>query len=252
MRSSPTRSLALVVLAALGAGCRAQAERELAELPPPPAPAWIATSLNRTIEARQAGAGAPCALEVRARGQLAWRAEACAAASGDRVFVSPDGERLLVVAPLPEHAGPDWSQAVVLTLWQRAAVTRRVSAGELLGARAEDMSRSYSWLRGVELGADPGAGARYAAGGAAVEIDTVAGRTFTVGFDGSGLPPAASTEALARADRERRDRQQAARDAADTRVYRWEDADGAVRFGSIAHVPAAYRARALPVEDGAR
>jgi hypothetical protein len=141
---------------------------------------------------------------------------------------------------------------VVLTIWDRAGALRRVALGELLGPRAEDMSRSYSWLRGVELGADPGAGARYAAGGAAVEVDTIGGRTFTMGFDGSGLPAAPTAEALARAERARQERQQAARDAADARLYRWEDADGAVRFGRIARVPAAYRARAVPVEDGTR
>jgi hypothetical protein len=250
MRLVPLR----LALLGLCTGCSEPTPaRSAADLSPPRVerPAWTARSHDRAVEVRQTGLAGACSLEAGSPGKPSWRAAVCVASPDDRVFLSSDGEHLLVVTPLPEHRGPDWSEAVVLTLLQRGTVARRVAAAEILGpGLAGDMSRHYSWLRGAELGGDPAAGARYAAGGAAVEIETVGGRAFTVGFDGAGLPPPPSAEALASAARERQEAARAARDAADTRVYRWEDAEGAVHFGRVARIPPALRAQAVPVEDG--
>jgi hypothetical protein len=250
MRFDPApTTLAVALLAAMA--CRAPPPERTAAPSPPQVeqPAWTARSHDRSIEARQAGQAGACTLTVAGPGRPGWSAAVCAATGADRVFVSPDGERLLVVTPLPEHQGPDWTEAVVVTLLQRGIAARRVAAGELLGpALAADLSRHYSWLRGLELGSDPDAGARYAPGGAAVELETVAGRVFTVAFDGAGLPPPPTAEALASAARERLDLERATRDAADRRLYRWEDAEGAVHFGRIARIPQSLRARAVPVE----
>jgi hypothetical protein len=216
--------------------------------------AWSARSRGGGAEAEQVSTrDGRCQITARAGTAVLWSSELCVAGRGDAVFLSPDGMSLIAVEPLPEHQGPNWSGAAVLTLLSRGALVRRVTAGELVGApRIQDMRRDYSWLRGVELGGEPSSAVRWTADGGGVVFETIDGRSYTVGFDGSGLQAALSPEQAAQAAQARAEAEAEAREASDTRTYRWEDAEGSTHYTKLRAVPRAFRARAAPVDSDPR
>lgn len=244
-------SKTLIAAAAALALCACRSE----PAPPPdaaprpivaPAPHdWTARSADGRVTVRQSRAADACAVEAEEGGKVRWRVAACVATRTDLVFVSPDGERLLVLHPLPEHGGNDWSELTVAALWVRGARERTVLGAELVAhERITEMSRDFSWVRGV--GSSGGAPPRYAGSGSAVALETVDGAALELGFDGSGIPgrrapapragPAPGALALPGPPSPERGG-----------TWQWEDRDGSVHFSAWHEVPEERRARARPV-----
>lgn len=238
----------------LCAGCRPEAAPAVASPPvaQPAAPAvapaspreWTAEAAGGRVVVHQVAAGAGCRLTATEGDVLRWSADVCAATRDDLCFVSPDGERLLVLHPLPEGtAGKDWSKATVAEILARGKVERTLAGIDLV-ARSfiSEMSRDYSWVKGV--GSGPGVAPRYAEGGAAVVIDVVDGATLTLGFDGSGIPGRARA---GKGDELPALVEGYSPEADESTLWRWEDAEGGLHFSHWNQIPARFRRKAVPV-----
>jgi hypothetical protein len=206
--------------------------------------AWTARSADGRVEVSHAAApGGRCALvaiEV-ATGARRWTSDACVAWRTDRVFVSPDGERLLVLRRAPQAESPDWSAVAVASLLERGREVRAFAGRELVERRRiSSMRGEESWAWGLDPhgGGPPPA---YAAGGRRVRIETIDGRAIYVGFDGAisteqGMEVTAATLGGPARDDE-------------VGLYRWTDDAGEIHFGHGAAIPERYRARAEPVRS---
>jgi hypothetical protein len=259
---------AIAVLAVSASGCR--------EGSPPGAAAsdetveWTVRSPDDRFEVTQARSASGCRVKalVRPGDRALWTTPTCVATQSSLVFVSPDGERLLVLDLFPTHQDADWSNVPLLSSWSLGAVVRRYSGAEILPARrVVDMRHTLSWVRGRSFD-EVRKGARTSADGTQLTIDLVDGGTLTLGFDGAPLPaPRDPPSAPSAADAPARDRPAAndsvlavevapvppparVREASagdEQGLYRWEDEAGQLHFGSGAQVPARYRRSARPV-----
>ncbi len=273
-------ALLLGALALFGPGCRRRAE-PVAESPSPspappsrtepepaaapgvaePAPArtgaaalefaelnWRAASRDGAAVVEQTGGPEGCRAAARRQGAELWSVVACLATRSQLPFVSPDGLRLLVIDPLPDHAGPDWSGAVAALLFEKGALLRTVAAGDMVAAaRISNMVKDFSWLSGAGDSASP---ARYAAEGKAVAFRTVDGRTVTLAFDGGNFPTPrpSSKSAPEPAPQSALPGKGVAGDPEEGAVYAWEDGEGNVHYGHRFEIPDAYRKQARPVD----
>lgn len=251
-----SRALWLLCSASLLA-CRREPEAAPAAAPPPPSSPleWSAEAPGGRVMVRQVPAGSGCRLSGHEGGGTRWTTDACAGTQEDLHFVSPDGDRLLVLVPLPDGVrGKDWSEAIVARTFFRGTEERRIAGAELVAASSiADMSRSYSWVKGV--GSGGGIAPRYAEGGGGVVLDVVDGATLRLGFDGSGAPgrsaPATATRTApagaagpAPALPPEEARPLPSREADETTLWRWEDAQGGVHYSHWGAVPAASRRKA--------
>jgi hypothetical protein len=254
---------------------------------PPATVDWSLTSTDGRFQVEQRREGSSCRVEAHVLpNRPLWTSRTCVPADA-LAFLSPDGRRMLLVDAFPSRQDGDWSSVSLVSLWADGAVLREHSGATLLGAgAAADPSARLSWLRGSSAEAVRGA-ARAAAAGDSVQLDLADGRTVALRFDGALLaaPPRAPVAAAlsgARAPRPaaedprvaagagppggRDDRATHAaeppplapprgEDAAvqsrlvfdEVGLYRWEDENGALHFGSGSQIPPRLRRRAVPV-----
>jgi hypothetical protein len=168
--------------------------------------------------------------------KVMWKWSTCIATREQLKFVSPDGTRVLVIDPLPTplQAKRDWKDVEVATLYEHGVRVRGAKAGALLGAPIEvrEPSLRIIWLKGH--GGFPGNAPRYTSDGKAVELETVDGHPFRLGFDGEGFPAAPEEKRVFNTSEG---------------MYRYEDEKGTVHVvNSHGDVPEKYRSRAVPVE----
>jgi hypothetical protein len=190
----------LVVVEALGS-CKRSSESPVpvstpaAEAPPAAAPApvkptWSAESMDGRARVRQRETG-PNTCVVDSTGGERWSVQKCLGGPALLYFVSPDGQALLVVDPLP--LGPDaaWANATVASLYVRGELTKQTTAGALVldDKRLMRFQKRFAWAAGT--GGLPGAPPAYV-GADEVGGTTADGRAFRFGFDGSGIPDPAS------------------------------------------------------------
>lgn len=157
--------------------------------PQPSDAAWSRPNAAATYVARQTAVGEGCHLEVvhLADAQVLWQANVCFGGRTDRVFLSPDGRRLIALATLPAARGrgaAHWRDAEVAWLFDRGALLGSARAGQLVkrgGAVRREVSH-FSWLQG-ENGV-PGVPPRYDDAGDAVELDAIDGTHATLRFSG--------------------------------------------------------------------
>lgn len=255
------RAIAAAAALLAAAGCRKEPE------PPPTAVAtvyeWAQQSPDRRFELRQRRDQAGCRVEavVKPDDRVLWTSQTCLPAPSGLAFLSPNGERLLVLDLFPSSQmaqGPDWSHVPLVSCWSRGAVVREYTGSELLSAaQVTDMRKVLSWVRGDTF-EQAHAAARSSPDGSQITIDLVDGRSLTLGFDGDALPapPAAAAPPAQEADSPARapegTAERSARPAGpapldEQALYRWEDDQGALHFGAGAQVPPRFRRRALPV-----
>jgi hypothetical protein len=168
--------------------------------------------------------------------KVMWRWDTCIATREQLKFVSPDGTRVLVVDPLPAalQAKANWQDLEVATLYEHGVRVKGAKAGALVRTPIEvrEPSLRIVWVKGH--GGFPGTPPRYASGGKAVELDTVDGQVFSLGFDGEGFPAAPEEKHVF---------------AGAASMYQYEDDQKTVNFvSSFNDIPEKYRSRARPVE----
>jgi|GEM_PF-2842278 len=168
--------------------------------------------------------------------KVMWRWDTCIATREQLKFVSPDGTRVLVVDPLPAslQAKANWQDLEVATLYEHGVRVKGAKAGALVRTPIEvrEPSLRIVWVKGH--GGFPGTPPRYTSGGKAVELDTVDGHAFSLGFDGEGFPAAPEEKHVF---------------AGAASLYQYEDDKKTVNFvSSLNDVPEKYRSRARPVE----
>jgi hypothetical protein len=232
---------------------------------------WVQRSPDGKAEARQWREASGCRVQAVAKpgDTVLWSSSSCV--SSGLVFLSRNGEKLLVLDLFPPGAAAqaaDWSHVPLAMLWNRGAVSKQYTGAEILaGDRATDMRGTLSWVRGDSYEEARGA-ARAVADGAQVSVDLVDGRTVTFGFEGAPLPtppsvsarpkpvaqpdvPSAQPTAGALPDRDEPQAQVARKPEAgaldDDAFYKWEDEAGELHFGQGAQVPARFRKVARPV-----
>ncbi len=203
---------------------------------------WRAASKDGRAVVEQRGGADGCRVAARRGDAELWSMSACIARRSQLPFVSPDGMRLLVVDPLPDHDGADWSGSVAALLFEKGALLRTVAAGDMVAdARIRHMVKDFSWIAGAGEQQPP---ARYAGDGRGVEFRTVDGRAVRLGFDGDDFPTARSAS--------RRDPPPAppAKVTAgdDDALYRWEGRDGSIHYGRRFEIPEDARGRARRVD----
>jgi len=257
---------AAAVLAAVG--CK----QEPVAPAPTPVAEWVEQSPDGRFEVRQRREAGGCQVQAVAKSgdgeKTLWASQLCLPTASGLVFLSPNGERLLVLDLFPASQAaqsPDWSHIPLISLWGRGAVIREYTGAEvLLPARVTDMRKVLSWVRGDTFD-DARRAVRPATDGSEVAIDLVDGRTLSVGFEGDPLPtpaaePARPTRGAAASDSAPLPARAAAETAppkaktpdpiaADERgLYRWEDDEGELHFGAGSQIPAKYLKRARLVD----
>jgi hypothetical protein len=231
---------------------------------------WAQQSPDGRFELRQRRDGASCRVQavVKPGDRVLWTSQTCLPIPAGLAFLSADGEKLLALdlfPSVPAAQAADWSGVPLASVWSRGAVVRQYTGGEiLLPARAADMHRSLSWVRGDSDDAVHRS-AHASADGDQVLVDLVDGRTLTFGFEGAPLPTPTPPPATARAGADAAPALAAAGErraeggdlpaaaAADPMasdeqgLYSWEDEQGQLHFGAGAQVPARFRKKARPV-----
>lgn len=251
---------------------------------------WTQQSADGRFELRQRQDGTGCRVQAVVKSQDGdrplWSTQTCLPTKSGMAFLSPNGEKVLVLDLFPSvraAQSSDWSQVALISLWSRGAVIRQYTGAEILAAdRAANMSKVLSWVRGDTL-EDARRSTQASADGERVTIQLVDGRALTVGFEGNALqPPAAerpvhseeppsnlvepasaslddpapptvraTPDAVRTAElprTARTDGAQAHMAQDEVGLYSWEDERGELHMGSGSQVPAKYRSRARPVD----
>lgn len=199
---------------------------------------WSARSADGQAEVRQepvAGEGSvarcttsatvsPPHEELR---RVMWKWDTCIATREQLKFVSPDGQRVLVLEPLPTPVGDKGRDAEVVTLYEQGLRVKFLRAGAAVEALEE-----RRWVKGVagHLGVPPA----YSADGTGITFESLEGRAFTLGFDGQGFPPAAEDVRSFMAAEG---------------LYRFQDEQGTTQVvNSVDHIPERYRGEARSVK----
>ena len=259
------RALAVAALVA-AAGC-SKNEPEVAASPASTVVEWAQQSPDGRFEVRLRRDTAGCRVQavVKPGDRVLWTSQTCLPTPSGLVFLSANGESLLVLDLFPSSAaaqGADWTNLPLASCWSRGAVVRQYTGGEILAPQqVQDMRRALSWVKGDTF-EDAHRAARASADGNQVVVDLVDGRTLTFGFEGAPLPtptlpakaPPARTQEEPLPQRPAavatRPPAESAPDplAADEQgLYRWEDEQGGLHFGAGAQIPPRYRKRAVPV-----
>jgi hypothetical protein len=262
------RALAVAAAVLAAAGC-SRKEPEAAAGPASTVIEWAQQSPDGRFEVRLRRDMGGCHVQavVKPGDRVLWTSQACLPTPSGLVFLSANGEKLLVLDLFPSSAaaqGPDWTNLPLAAVWSRGAVVRQYTGGEILAPeRAADMRRALSWVRGDSF-EEAQRSARASADGDHVVVDLADGRTLTLGFDGAPLPTPALPAKAAAAPRSAAEPLpqrpaspaaapsggEAAPDpmASDERgLYRWEDEQGELHFGAGSQIPARLRKRAVPV-----
>ena len=234
---------------------------------------WAQPSPDGRLEIRERREGAGCRVEAVVKSsdgdRSLWTTQTCLPNSR-AVFLSPNGERVLVLDLIPSSQASDWSHVPLISVWARGAVVRQYTGAEILGEEpASDMSRVLSWVAGDSY-EDAHRAAHPTADGESVIVPLVDGRTLTLGFEGNPLPAPTPASPPARAAVQAADQRplpEPALPAAPARqgeargpdrteflagdeqgLYSWEDDQGELHFGQGAQIPARFRKRARPVD----
>ncbi|WNG15407.1 hypothetical protein [Cystobacter fuscus] len=203
---------------------------------------WTALSADGRAEVRQTralgGKDSRCTTSSTVstpfeRTEVMWKWDTCVATREQLKFVSPDGQRLIVLDSLPGLVGQDWRGLELVTLYEQGLRLKFLRAGTAVSApevRREPFS-SLAWVKGT-VGL-PGTPPKYTDDGRAIEFETVDGKTFRLGFDGAGFPrPAEEARAF----------------VAEEGLYRYVDERGTTRVvNSVDDIPERYRSRAARV-----
>jgi hypothetical protein len=123
-----------------------------------------------------------CHVSVQRGGSELWTSERCLSTRGQMRFLSPDGERLLVLTREPEVNGPA-SDVELGVLYARDLLVRRYTVGEVLGSTSGSRIEAgvLHWLHN-ELPRDIPGGVR---------VTLADGRGEFLFFDGGGVPNSA-------------------------------------------------------------
>lgn len=151
---------------------------------------WVSYSGDGLTTLRQRSAQGQCSLECsKEGGQVLWASNGkCIAGPGERRFVSPDCERIVVLVPAPNRGG-DWAQTNVMRVYARGALAYAVSGATVLPEKF--MVRSPSWLKGC-FGV-PGDEPHYSADGLSVEYTMIDGNDGRVSLVADAKPEDAPT-----------------------------------------------------------
>ncbi|GAC1595517.1 MAG: hypothetical protein NVS4B10_03990 [Myxococcales bacterium] len=170
-----------------------QFARAMAALPaetlPPPALEdlfWTTYGQQGTtlLQVRQTAKGrGSCTVTCMRGADRLWFVDRCLARRGQLRFVSPDGERLIVLLPEPEVDGPA-GDVEVGSLWKRGVLVRRYTVAQVLGSlrgtRVE--AGQLRWLhRNLPEEIEGG-----------VRVTLADGRGEFLYFDGTGVPDGSS------------------------------------------------------------
>lgn len=152
---------------------------------------WTILSADSAVDLTQtASAPNACRLAAAREGGKTelWTAEVCLATVNHLRFVSNDGEKLIVVEPLPTKLGSTWHNTPVVLLYKRSALERTATAAEMVRneKKIRQLTRHFYWLEGA-LNV-PGRPPRYLADGSGVEMEAIDGRNVKVRFDGVDFP----------------------------------------------------------------
>jgi hypothetical protein len=205
---------------------------------------WSARSDNGRAEVRQVpwaeGDRRGCVSRATLRPEdaekppeVVWEWRTCLGSAEQLQFVSPDGQRVLVIDPAPALPRGPWMGVELASLYAHGVRMRVLKAQSVWGMpRVESTPAPHLvWMKGH--GTEPGTPARYVSDGQAVAFETLEGRAWTLAFSGEGFP-AGSEEASAFTEREH--------------LLRYQDAQGTVHIvRSLDEVPRRFRDRATPV-----
>ncbi len=255
--------IAVVLLA----GCARRSDQPPPQTAPPkPAPSpvelppgalqWSVRSADGASTAREARLEADCTVQVVRRGVELWSARRCVAEKQDVVFVSDDGERLLVVHTFPK-VSESLATAEAVDLYTREGRAGAISAGALISdpSKVRPSRTHVYWLAGVlgEGGKEP----VLTPDGGAVELDVLDGSHHAVPFDAAGIDawlrtrsahvtgaPSVKQEAPPPA------KPPPAPASESPGFVTWEDEDGVHYVASMQDVPPKFRSRATRTQGG--
>ncbi len=156
---------------------------------------WSTVSPNAAIELKQtATALNACHLTCTSDGgsKELWSGEVCLANKNQLRFVSNDGEKVIVLEPLPARLGSSWRGSAVVFLYHRTELEKQATASALVrdATKVRELARHFYWLGGV-LGV-PGNPAHYRDDASGVDLEAIDGRPKTIRFDGTEFPVAPS------------------------------------------------------------
>ena len=138
---------------------------------------WTTLSADAKTELEQKGKpDGSCVLTARRDGKTLWSGDRCLAKRADMRFLSKDGERFVVLHPVPEGSSTDWQHTEVAHVYRRTKPEWTVLAGGVIQdpSRARISGTSLEWLRGTL--ATPGRPPRYSPDGNSVEFETIEGQ----------------------------------------------------------------------------
>ena len=163
--------------------------------PPPSKPAaaprpeedprvWKTKSFDGAVTITQAPAGSgACLLEARRGDQLLWKSSSCAGVKVDYKFVSPKGDRLAVIYPLPTIESSVRSTPVMRVFKDGKQQYASAAAATVADwQKLKTGGSNFYWLAGA-LDA-PGDAPRYTDSGAAFDFATVDGRKYHIDLTG--------------------------------------------------------------------
>lgn len=161
---------------------------------------------------------------ISSQGGTAWEVTGCQGDKTALAFTDRRGERVILLITLPRLSDDD--DGTVLALLDHGRLVRAGLTRDFLGKKAHVVrfSSHFAWLSGtVQL---PGRAPSLK--GDRVAFSTVEGKSFSVGFDGTGIPELAPSTPQAACDG----------------VYEWVDREGTHFTNNLMEIPERYRQRA--------
>ena len=149
---------------------------------------WTALSADTTAEIRQltVGPGA-CTVEGVVNGAVTWSVDECLSTPKMIHFVSPDGDRLMVIDPLPEFAGNAGS-AIAVSAYEQGNLRQTTSVSMLVrdSTKLRATARYVRWAKGTnDIAGVPPA---FSNEGTTVRLETVDGQQHDLLFEGRAPP----------------------------------------------------------------
>ncbi len=152
---------------------------------------WAVVSMDAAVEVAQTATGKDaCRVACRKQGgqQELWAADRCLAHKSQLRFVSNDGDRLMVIDPLPARAGSSWKITPVVFFYRRGELEKALNAGALVrdATKVRELAKHFYWLGGTL--SIPGKPPQVRADAAGIELETIDGRALSLRFDATDLP----------------------------------------------------------------